>query len=919
MTNIRTLTTWLVLLFCTTLSVADSSQYLQEAKKYLADGEIKSAVIQLKNALQEDPANIDARLMLGQLYLRLGDGASAEKELKRAIKLRAGKERWQLALGQAYLLQRKYDELLSDIEPDPTLSGEAQAAVLTLRGQALLGKRQLEQAQEAFEQVLAIKPGHQEAALGLARADLAGGNLEQGQNKLDRLLGQHPDNVTALILRAELARQSGAQDRALADFDRALELQPANLQALLGRVAIHLAQRQFDLADKDLAALEEKAPGSPILLYLRAVSSFQQRDFTQAEADIQQVLEVLPNHPQSQLIYGAILFAKGELALADQYLSQAATSFPGHLPTIKLMAAARMKLNQTDRALETLEPAVERYPEDAQLLAMLGNAYLQVGRFQEGSELLSQAVAINPELAALRTQLAFGLLAQGNTGEAITELQTAVDLGQDLVQADVLLVLSHLRNKEIDQALEAGQALEKKAPDNPVAFNLTGLAYLAAGERDKAEARFLQALAIDPKFVTAEINLARLELEANRPAKAREHFQSVLSKAPENMNALIGMAMLAERDNDRPGMYDWLAKAQQRNPKSSKPGILLVQSHLKDGDTLKALQAARELVATFPDQSAVLRVLGLAQLAADEASSAVRSFEQLVEKQPAVENQLLLARAQVAANNETGARQSLLQALSVNPGYLPAQMMLTSLDLQAGNHDAALQRALTMQQEFPQNAAGFELAGAVQGAQGEPRQAISSFEQAYAIQPSAKLAIQLARLLAVEGDAEAGVGWLEDWLERVPGDNVTRTTYGILLQEIGRQDDAISQYEKILAGNPENVLVLNNLAWLYQEQGDKKALTLGEKAYQLAPKRPEIVDTYGWILVNSGLYDKGLVVLQEALLMAPDHPEIGYHVAFALHKAGRSPEAVKALRRIVRDHPNTASAEQSRQLLSEIQ
>ena len=266
MTNIRTLTTWLVLLFCTTLSVADSNQYLQEAKKYLADGEIKSAVIQLKNALQEDPANIDARLMLGQLYLRLGDGASAEKELKRAIKLRAGKERWQLALGQAYLLQRKYDELLSDIEPDPTLSGEAQAAVLTLRGQALLGKRQLEQAREAFEQVLAIKPGHQEAALGLVRADLAGGNLEEGQNKLGRLLGQHPDNVTALILRAELARQSGAQDRALADFDRALELQPANLQALLGRVAIHLAQRQFDLADKDLSALEEKAPGSPILL-----------------------------------------------------------------------------------------------------------------------------------------------------------------------------------------------------------------------------------------------------------------------------------------------------------------------------------------------------------------------------------------------------------------------------------------------------------------------------------------------------------------------------------------------------------------------------------------------------------------------------------------------------------------------------
>ena len=52
-----------------------------------------------------------------------------------------------------------------------------------------------------------------------------------------------------------------------------------------------------------------------------------------------------------------------------------------------------------------------------------------------------------PVLAALAS-LPVAVLAQGNTGEAITELQTAVDLGQDLVQADVLLVLSHLRNKE---------------------------------------------------------------------------------------------------------------------------------------------------------------------------------------------------------------------------------------------------------------------------------------------------------------------------------------------------------------------------------------------------------------------------------------------------------------------------------------
>ncbi len=919
MLKIQALSVLVLLHFVSILYAADSAQYLQNAKKYLSDGEVKSAVIELKNALQEDPANTEARLILGQIHLQLGDGPSAEKELKRAAKLRAPKKRWQVKLGQAYLLQRKYDELLKDIEPDPTLSGEVQAAVWTLRGQALLGKRQLEQARGAFEQVLVIAPDNQEAELGLIRIALALGNRDEGKKKLDRLLEQYPNNLSALILRGELARQSNQLEQALADFNQALALQPGNLQALLARAAIHLSQRAFSLAEQDLDSLEKTAPGSPIVLYLRAVSAFQQRNLEQAEKDIQQVLEVLPNHPQSQLIYGAVLFAKGDLALADQYLSQASASLPGHLPTIKLMAASRMKLNQMERAVDILEPAIEANPNDAQLLAMLGNAYLQTGRFQEGSELLSQAVAINPELASLRTQLAFGLLAQGNTGDAITELQTAVDLGQDLVQADVLLVLSHLRNKEIDEALKAGQALEKRAPDNPVAFNLTGLAYLAAGERKKAQARFEKALSIDPKFVTAEINLARLALEENSPERAEGHFKSVLTKAPDNLNALIGMALLAERRDDSRAMFDWLMKAQERNPKSSKPGVLMVQARLKEGDNLKALQVARDLATAFPDQIQVLRLMGLAQQAAGEAHSAVRTLEQLVEKQPSAENLTLLARSQLAAENTGGAQQSFQHALESRPDYLPALVALGSLELQEGNYDAALQRAESIQRGYPKSAVGFELAGSALMGKGEKKKAIAAFELAYGIQPSAKIALLLTRLNTENGDAKEGIKWIEDWLGKVPGDVASRATYGVLLQGMDQWKDAVVQYKKVLDSDPENIVVLNNLAWLYQKQDDKRALTLGEKAYQLAPKRPEIVDTYGWILVTFGSFDKGLNVLQEALLMAPDHPEIRYHVAFTLHKLGRNSEAIKALRRIVRDNPDSDFAQQSRQLLSKLE
>ncbi|MGB5202437.1 MAG: tetratricopeptide repeat protein, partial [Sedimenticolaceae bacterium] len=73
-------TSAIVLLYAASIFAADVDEYLEEARQFIADGKTKSAVIQLKNALQSDPANLEARLMLAGLYLRNGDGASAAKE-----------------------------------------------------------------------------------------------------------------------------------------------------------------------------------------------------------------------------------------------------------------------------------------------------------------------------------------------------------------------------------------------------------------------------------------------------------------------------------------------------------------------------------------------------------------------------------------------------------------------------------------------------------------------------------------------------------------------------------------------------------------------------------------------------------------------------------------------------------------------
>src|SRR5258708_28462088 len=62
-----------------------SAGYLEDAKKLLEKGDAKSAVIQLKNAVQADPESGLARFELGVVELRLADYLSAEKELRSAL------------------------------------------------------------------------------------------------------------------------------------------------------------------------------------------------------------------------------------------------------------------------------------------------------------------------------------------------------------------------------------------------------------------------------------------------------------------------------------------------------------------------------------------------------------------------------------------------------------------------------------------------------------------------------------------------------------------------------------------------------------------------------------------------------------------------------------------------------------------
>jgi len=89
---------------------------LAEAKQYQQKGDMKAAIIQLKNALQKDPENKDVRFQLGVIYNEAGDAVSAEKEIRKAISLGYDGKGTTSALSKALLGQGQFQKVLDEIQ-----------------------------------------------------------------------------------------------------------------------------------------------------------------------------------------------------------------------------------------------------------------------------------------------------------------------------------------------------------------------------------------------------------------------------------------------------------------------------------------------------------------------------------------------------------------------------------------------------------------------------------------------------------------------------------------------------------------------------------------------------------------------------------------------------------------------------------
>ena len=221
-------------------------EYVQRAKEFQAQGKLESAVIELKNALQKNPKNSEARLLLGKVYISQGMGEPAENELKKAKELGMDPEALKVPMGQALLLQGLYPRVLAEIQPGPKSLPASVPDILEIQGRAQLGLLHFEEGCQLFAQSLEKDPQYVPGYWGLARCAAARGKLDEARTELEKAIKLDEKNSVTWTRIGDLERAAKRLPEAEAGYANALKYKSTNLDALLGRAILRIDSNKLD-------------------------------------------------------------------------------------------------------------------------------------------------------------------------------------------------------------------------------------------------------------------------------------------------------------------------------------------------------------------------------------------------------------------------------------------------------------------------------------------------------------------------------------------------------------------------------------------------------------------------------------------------------------------------------------------------
>ena len=885
----------LALVGCNKQSAEES---ISDAQTKLGLNQTAGAIIDLKNAIQVDSQNAEARFLLGKTYVSRGAAAAAEKELSQALKLGYDQEEVLPLLASALNLQYKNQEIVDLVNNAKNLSPAVETSLLLYQALAYF---QLEKPANAKRSVIQANDISSESAYSkLASAYLSFSNkqIEDAIEKTDALLALQPDFAEANLLKGQLATLNKDYASAVDSFEKYHKLLPEVLHARIFLANAYIKNKQFDDAEKQLDLLLKISANQPFINQLKGLVRFQAKDYENAKRYTEVAIHNGLSNTPNRIIAGVSAFQQKNYEQAYQHLSAIQDSLSADHPMRRILVILQLKLGLNVEAGDNLLNMGNMTEADIVLLSSASAQLFKEGKTQQAKKLIEKTNALDftdPVHIAQRGMMKMSL----DELEGITDLKQALSLDPDLSSANAALAKAYLDGGQFEDALALANTWIEKEPSEVKGYVLAALANINMSKVTNAELMYEKILQIDPASPVANLYFCDKAVENGKPTEALKYLQKVLTVYPDYIPALSKYFVLQQRQDAVDAGIKPIKQAFESKKTDINYRLLLAQALLsanRFSETISILEQVTPEAST-PDMYWV--VLSNAYFSSSMSQKALATALRWTELQPnsaaAKSRYIILLEASGNLDLALSVAQDGKAKFSNEPKF---SLFVIHFLILKNEYQLAQTEWSKLASEIQNNVVGKGLQAQIWLEQGQPEKALAGLKQYYEQRPSQRNTLMVAKALRDMNKEKEAVLFLQQHTEQHSDDKSTNVLIADLLMD-SNPSEAIAAYTKIVKEQPRNVFALNNLAWLlYQQKNYTDAEKYARLALQEKPAMAEIKDTLALILLKKGDKQQALVLMEEVFAQLPNNADVSIHYAEALLANNQKKQALELLNNI---------------------
>jgi tetratricopeptide (TPR) repeat protein len=661
----------------------------------------------------------------------------------------------------------------------------------------------------------------------------------------------NPEDQTSRVLLAAVYEYAGELQLAISTYLEALDRSPRDIHIIVSAVAALYKTNEYDLADKILRQATSEKLFHPELERLQLQSYLRRGELSSASSILENLLNNDPNNKSVCLALALLKIRQDRFVDANVLLVKLQAQEPNSLSVAAAKVELNIRQNKSAEALLICDKMVDKlHNASAYILRSRTNAI--IGHVDKAIQDIDYAVSVEPNsIEALVTRS--GVYSSiGKLDEAIVDIQRAMSLSVGNTQVEKRAIPLLLASGDTMKVRQGRDILDRALASSPRDIELRfykARSLLAEGTAPtiaQAQEILRRITEERPKISDAWALLAEIAIRLKQPAKAVDIVLRGLVHQPKDKSLLMLKAMLEAKSSPLLAVPT-LKALLELDPNDIDVAVRLSETYLEAGEPEKAV--------------AFLKT----QLASCSRASDERKIN------------TALAMALYKSGNKAEAQEklnSMFKSSPDDPHPLLAQVGLLE--------DDRLWEQLT--------------------------QKVAEWHQNHPKDTNTILII--ARNLAANENDEAkkaAESILQAILQNNPESAEAMSALAMLLQVTGRSEEAAEFYQLVLGLQPDNLVAINNLAWILCEDQKKyeQALALAQRGLEKSPyDYVDLIDTRGIIYHRLGRYDKAVEDFTRCLKLYPEGtPALAtshLHLAKAMVGLGQKDESIEILRRALK-------------------